>query len=1004
MSRMNRFTKLLWITCLVQLVLTTPKDRDRPAPKRPVPLDPNPPLRAERQQGSSSIQHHCIHDGLANQRLIRNGMDPIAPQPEDLEAAPNPLRGSKRAFSSMGASTATPIRIVLRTDDLYNGRYCTSASGTAPDFTGQTTACTVQADIFTTEKRTLLLEQILPRALAKVSGALKVDATVGNIFVPQGTCSGLYTIPSNDTSIGVANADYVLYVSAGKTQGQVLAFAGFCTLSGRNRPLIGRANFGPAYISWNFTNPTSSQNLQQVNTAVHEILHALGFSQQFYTDHFLNASLTPLLNITSRGGAPSPLFTGPKTTAYAQKYFNCTNPSIVQGAPLENEGSSAYSHWNRRDLFQEVMSPVIGDSRLTNFTLSYFEDTGFYYVNYSTSESMTWGSNAGCGYVTDKCNTASGGFGTLFCNETNSNVDLCTFNRKAVGYCNVGTFPSSTIPSYWQYFSNPNLGGSGTFMDYCPIVAAYSNRICGDFTPLTQTDQVFGIYYGSGSRCVDTSADLIDENFAGTGPTKRCFAMKCYNNQLFIQVGSAWVACPATGESAQVNAPAGFTGTLTCPPASVVCDEELVVNTTVIPQPTTTSSPVTTATTTITTTTTTNSPTATASPPATTTLAPPATTTSSPSPGGTPQPSTSAPTATTTSTTTSTIAPSTPAPTTLAPTTLAPPTPIPTTTAVPPTPQPTSVPPTPLPTMVPPTPQPTAAPPTPSIHVVDQVARFTASFTPNAIGAPTTSSQLSATICARLGIAPSQILVLGFDAASGVASFSFVGSQAALLNTMMQFVPPRDLGLLGFAPIPVPGTNGTISPTAQPPPPPKFELNLTTGLGIGIPAALLLILLLVVIVRKIREASYDTKKLHKKPSGREPTVNAPPGAAGGQFHQYLGLDPNRNAAPLMNDARHDIQMQQVLSSPTHQQPQQQPYSPHGGYGQQAAYPQQHQPQPQQPVHFQHYVNGAGNGNGYSQGMGTPVHAAPAAGYSPSPYQQQPQRVVYASRAFDYDSL
>ena len=47
-------------------------------------------------------------------------------------------------------------------------------------------------------------------------------------------------------------------------------------------------------------------------------------------------------------------------------------------------------------------------------------------------------------------------------------ADGCTPDHKAKGYCNAGTY-ASNLPSEYQYFSNPKMGGSLEQADYCPL-------------------------------------------------------------------------------------------------------------------------------------------------------------------------------------------------------------------------------------------------------------------------------------------------------------------------------------------------------------------------------------------------------------------------------------------------------------------------------------------------------------------------------------------------------
>ena len=86
-------------------------------------------------------------------------------------------------------------------------------------------------------------------------------------------CTGCTTSPAG---AGASNTDFVLYVSAVSTascSGGTLAYAATCQRDQNDRPIFGYANFCPASLD-----TAAAAWLTQRSTAVHEILHALGFS------------------------------------------------------------------------------------------------------------------------------------------------------------------------------------------------------------------------------------------------------------------------------------------------------------------------------------------------------------------------------------------------------------------------------------------------------------------------------------------------------------------------------------------------------------------------------------------------------------------------------------------------------------------------------------------------------------------------------------------------------
>jgi leishmanolysin-like peptidase len=98
---------------------------------------------------------------------------------------------------------------------------------------------------------------------------------------------------------GVANADFVLYVTAVETENcasDTLAYAGMCHTDQNDRPIAGRANFCPSYLR-------SSTYADQFATAVHELAHALGFSSSSHA-YFRNSTTGEPLTPRGADGEP----------------------------------------------------------------------------------------------------------------------------------------------------------------------------------------------------------------------------------------------------------------------------------------------------------------------------------------------------------------------------------------------------------------------------------------------------------------------------------------------------------------------------------------------------------------------------------------------------------------------------------------------------------------------------------------------------------------------------
>lgn len=299
--------------------------------------------------GGKAEQHKCIHDSVALQRSFSSGMDLHIPQPgEPLGASSRDTATGqvqpkgKRSFKAEATTFTGSLRITISSLDLEDStKYCTQVGATSPTFQSATSTATCTAeDVLTTAKKSILLNNILPLAVAKLQNVLNVAQLTSNLVIPSTHCTAISKNTTRDQSTGIPSTDFVLYVTGGPTTIGTLAFATYCALSAANRPIAGVANFGPRYLVWSTTDTVA--NDATVATAVHEILHALGFSNGYITKYF------PVSSATSSGGAvistalstlrgktTASLVSTDKVIVAARNFFNCGTLS----APRAHEGA-----------------------------------------------------------------------------------------------------------------------------------------------------------------------------------------------------------------------------------------------------------------------------------------------------------------------------------------------------------------------------------------------------------------------------------------------------------------------------------------------------------------------------------------------------------------------------------------------------------------------------------------------------------------------------------------
>ncbi|KAH9586625.1 Peptidase M8 [Trypanosoma melophagium] len=223
--------------------------------------------------------HRCIHDAVL--RLV--GADLTAMKFLPAEVSENffvritsPSESGEHKvlhFKSDLDDQWLPILIDVSTLDLDDGgRFCKKSGESIVDFFGSDIVC-ADNDVLTPEKKSILVEWIIPEAVKLHSERLLVEPMEAPIVVPTFSSTNLcskFTIPQEHRAQGVPEADMVLYVAAAPTRLGTFAWGATCaTLGHHGRPVVGILNYGPRYIA---------ATPQRIRVAAHEIAHALGFS------------------------------------------------------------------------------------------------------------------------------------------------------------------------------------------------------------------------------------------------------------------------------------------------------------------------------------------------------------------------------------------------------------------------------------------------------------------------------------------------------------------------------------------------------------------------------------------------------------------------------------------------------------------------------------------------------------------------------------------------------
>jgi len=214
------------------------------------------------------------------------------------------------------------------------------------------------------------------------------------------------------------------------------------------------------------------------------------------------------------------------------------------------------------------------DIIISNITLAYFEDSGWYTPDYSFGEKLIWGNGLGCNFATDRCSTWGVDLNLPTSYYCNTKADVgCTFDRKSIGQCNYNTALSPAITNpYYNYFNSTMIGGDPV-ADYCPFIED-ALIFCNQPVPIGYNDSIWANTFGiQNSRCFSSDGTLNDSIVPVYD--SGCFAAVCTApDRLNVFVVDHYYPCPTNGGN--IVPPAFTSGQLTCPPASELCGADLI--------------------------------------------------------------------------------------------------------------------------------------------------------------------------------------------------------------------------------------------------------------------------------------------------------------------------------------------------------------------------------------------------------------------------------------------
>ncbi|KRX04449.1 Insulin-like growth factor binding protein, N-terminal [Pseudocohnilembus persalinus] len=374
----------------------------------------------------------------------------------------------------------------------------------------------------------LFLQKQLKLAQFFYRDRLFVDRIQGNNFYPfENGC--VYGVDDGAYSQGIADSDLHVYiVFYNDPQSPYVATAGPCFIIQGERPTYGVINYNMYYHQQ--TDFSDKKFQSQFGTALHELMHILGFLNGQYTS-FINPETgepygyenNPVIYQEIRG-IQTGILTTPKVKQVAKEYYGCES---TLGMQLENngQGGSINHHWDKSQLLDEFMNPQVLDTKsyISKFTFALLEDSGWYDANYENVETPYWGRDGGCEFQQemprDKYYYLVNGGGDQGCNAD------------------------------YRYAGSGSSNGflyEGGNEDQIYFIPEYYTSTCdaADYNPEYLTKQ--GFVFGDESRCFESDVTTTDgsTNFY----TFKCHEHYCdENNNIFVVFEGESYACQKDG-------------------------------------------------------------------------------------------------------------------------------------------------------------------------------------------------------------------------------------------------------------------------------------------------------------------------------------------------------------------------------------------------------------------------------------------------------------------------
>ncbi|XP_018651919.1 leishmanolysin-2 (M08 family) [Schistosoma mansoni] len=409
--------------------------------------------------------------------------------------------------------------------------------------------------------------------------------------------------------------NHLLYIIDSQTislcrSGNTVGYAQFCRMDGlTDRPIAGYTNLCPNNIEVDY------ESIRMATlTMAHELGHVLGFNSEAF--RYMRDELGKPRTIRELLSNVTRVWMSAKTTIYryltalktpmilkmAKEYFNCPE---LDGVELDNNDQMyARGHFEKRLIDNELMTPLLSSrSYISKITLGFFEDTGWYQVNYAGANPMGYGKHLGCDFVMKSCyeymliqRRKRQSF-YPYCDQIGFSNTLCLKHENAYGFCDLRHY-LRPLPLEFQYFEDPRLGSADRFRDYCPAYVPFTgtgNTYSYCNTPEKQSEvqqnkNYMLHYFGASSMCINHDStrhwEVIrqHEMFDESAPKSSCMNHICSESEgLILIFQDKELVCPIKGKYIDFSLRGKYfniNGSIICPPCRDICKgcKEFVAN------------------------------------------------------------------------------------------------------------------------------------------------------------------------------------------------------------------------------------------------------------------------------------------------------------------------------------------------------------------------------------------------------------------------------------------